>query len=40
MQKPPYFTPQIEGAPWEQDLLFKVPRSHEEINRLENRYKK
>jgi len=31
---------QIEGAPWEQDLLFKVPRDHQEVQRLEGRYKK
>ncbi|GAB4814738.1 hypothetical protein N2152v2_001784 [Parachlorella kessleri] len=28
-----------EGGEWKQDLLFVVPRTHEEVVRLENRYK-
>lgn len=31
---------QAEGGEWKQELLFVVPRDHEEIERLENRYKK
>ena len=31
---------QAEGGEWKQDLLFVVPRAHEEVVRLENRYKK
>ena len=31
---------QLEGGPWQEELLFKVPRSHPEIQKLEGRYKK
>lgn len=31
---------QAEGGEWKQELLFVVPRDHEEVQRLENRYKK
>ena len=31
---------QMEGGPWQEELLFAVPRDHEEIARLEGRYKK
>ena len=30
---------QADGGPWNPDLLFSVPRSHQEIARLEGRYK-
>lgn len=30
---------QASGGEWNQDLLFKIPREHEEIQRLEGRYK-
>ena len=32
--------PQAEGGEWKPELLFMVPREHEEIQRLEGRYKK
>lgn len=31
---------QASGGEWNKDLLFKVPREHEEVQRLEGRYKK
>jgi hypothetical protein len=31
---------QAEGGPWREDLLFRVPRDHQEVQRLEGRYKK
>lgn len=31
---------QAEGGDWKPELLFMVPREHEEIQRLEGRYKK
>jgi hypothetical protein len=31
---------QAQGGKWNRDLLFTVPRSHPEIERLEGRYKK
>jgi hypothetical protein len=30
---------QLEGGPWQEELMFKVPRSHPEIQNLEGRYK-
>ena len=30
---------QLQGGPWQQELLFTIPRTHEEIARLEGRYK-
>ena len=32
--------PQAEGGEWKQELMFKVPREHPEVQRLEGRYKK
>ncbi len=31
---------QASGGEWNKDLLFNVPRQHEEVQRLEGRYKK
>jgi hypothetical protein len=31
---------QAEGGEWKEDLMFKVPRDHQEILRLEGRYKR
>ena len=31
---------QASGGTWNRDLLFNVPRDHEEVQRLEGRYKK
>lgn len=31
---------QAEGGEWKEELLFRVPRGHPEIERLEGRYKK
>ena len=31
---------QAEGGEWKEELLFVVPREHEEMMRLENRYQK
>ena len=31
---------QAEGGEWKPELLFMVPREHEEIQRLEGRYNK
>lgn len=32
--------PQAEGGEWKDELMFKVPREHPEVERLEGRYKK
>lgn len=31
---------QAQGGPWQEELLFKVPREHAEVQRLEGRYKR
>ena len=31
---------QAQGKPWNQELLFAVPRDHPEMQRLDGRYKK
>ena len=31
---------QAEGGEWREELMFRVPRDHQEITRLEGRYKR
>jgi hypothetical protein len=31
---------QAEGGEWKEELMFRVPRDHQEILRLEGRYKR
>jgi hypothetical protein len=31
---------QLSGGDWRPELLFEVPREHEEMQRLDQRYKK
>jgi len=31
---------QAEGGEWKEELMFRVPREHPEVQRLEGRYKK
>lgn len=31
---------QADGGEWKEDLLFKVPMDHPEIQRMANRYKR